>query len=269
MRDVLAEIPGPLLYVAVSVALVVTGSLAQALILWGLPRAFPLHIDAAEEARVQELERHYEKQLEDLTVVEYVLSVMAMITLPVANYQLLTWLLSRGASAGDRLLFAGGGAVILGSVVGGALLGPYLTRQWIRARYRRSSELTWLYVRSEDRHGAAGRWLLNHSGVIAACLIVLPAALSANRYTLVGKHRVEVRDPERAFGRRVLPNAGIVAITTEHVGKARFFRVRYRNGESLTSRSRIGDTGDLAGFGKQPRRAVELLSSVTGVPLRE
>jgi len=205
------------------------------LMLGALPILFPLKASRRESEKVTRLEKKYEEEISTVAAVEFVLCLIAMGLAPLLNYNLLVWILSSNAGPGDDLTFFGGGVVILFSAIGGAVYGARLTRTYIWAHYRRLPELAWWYARSEDRHGAAGRFIIRNSGVIAAALMLLPALFVSNHYTLVGPGRIEIPDPRhRFFSRLTLANNDIVEIARAP-GRDDVYFVRYDDGRVLNT----------------------------------
>lgn len=269
MPDFIQDLPRQLIYLGASVLLAAIAAGIHELLERNLRRILPLQIGLDETRRIEELQRTYQAEMTHLGGMESLISGLSLVTLPILNYQLMKLVLRLNAQPNDHLLFAGGGALLFFSAIGGAVLGPFLTRRYIRLRYRGSAEIEWLYARSDDRYGAIGRIVIRNSGILALCLIFLPAAYLANSYTLVGEHRIEIRHPENRFQRLVLPNEEIASIEAEQVGKQRLFSVRYRDGRVLTSRATMDSYGDLDALAAGPRKAIEFLAAATGISITE
>jgi hypothetical protein len=156
--------------------------------------------------------------------------------------------------------------MIFAHLIAGVFAGPFLTRWYVRARCgREAPEVLEAYERSEDRHGSIGRLALRFAGPIALLLVVSSALFSANRYTVLRAHGVDVARRGTFSGRTVLPYASVVSIGKsgkDHV-------VRFAGGRTLTTKESLLKTGDLAGSGKTPRRAVEIISARSGRPIVE
>ena len=255
------RIPIAIQLIVTSIAIVAFFTILGELVKWILSRLFPLEEQPGASSAAVAVPQNV---AETLAVLEWVLSCLAMVLLPLAGYHAVARVLEESAPTGTIVVWFGGPAMVFGYVVAGACFGPWLVRQFIRRRYEpaASEKITDWYSRTEDHHGAAGRLFLTRSGSIAVTLVLLSTLYAGNRYTLVNARGFDV--PAGIMGRRTIPISAVRRIVAVQSG-GKHFRVELTTGEALTTSESIGSTGHLSGRGSS--RAMEMIHTQTGLPL--